>query len=100
MNTILYHRQFSKWLEKLKDRRAYGTIVHRIDNARYGNFGKTRYLRDGVSEMKVDVGPGYRVYYAQEERTVYLLLVGGDKSTQTSDIEKAIAIWKEYEKGE
>ena len=42
MNTILYHKQFSKWLEKLKDRRAYGTIVQRIDNARYGSFGKTR----------------------------------------------------------
>ena len=67
MNTIPCHRQFSKWLEKLRDRRAYGTIVHRIDNARYGIFGKTRHLRDGVSEMKADIGPGYRMYHAQEE---------------------------------
>ncbi len=100
MNTILYHSRFSRWLEKLKDRRAYGTIVQRIDSARYGNFGKTRYLRDGVSEMKIDYGPGYRVYYAREERTIYLLLIGGEKSTQDSDIEKAIALWKAHEKGE
>ena len=100
MNTILYHNRFSRWLEKLKDRRAYGTIVQRIDSTRYGNFGKTRYLRDGVSEMKIDYGPGYRVYYAREERTIYLLMIGGEKSTQDSDIEKAIALWKAHEKGE
>ena len=50
--------------------------------------------------MKIDYGPGYRVYYAREERTIYLLLIGGDKSTQDSDIEKAIALWKAHEKGE
>ena len=79
----------------MKDRRAYGAIVQRIDNARYGNFGATRVLRDGVCEMKIDMGPGYRVYYARKEKTVYLLLIGGDKSSQQKDIEKAVALWKE-----
>ncbi|MBR5346441.1 MAG: type II toxin-antitoxin system RelE/ParE family toxin [Deltaproteobacteria bacterium] len=95
MNTIFYHKNFAKWLGKLKDRRAYGAIVQRIDNARYGNFGTVRALRDGVCEMKIDIGPGYRVYYARQEKTVYLLLIGGDKSTQQQDIEKAVALWKE-----
>ena len=69
-------------------------IAARVNRARVGNFGEYKVLDDGVCEMKIDFGPGYRVYYAQEGFRVYLLLVGGDKSSQKRDIARATEIWQ------
>ena len=93
MNTILVTKEFDGWLSKLKDFRAKARIIARIQGARLGNFGSYRVLGNGVMEMKIDVGPGYRVYYAQEDSVIYLLLCAGDKTTQARDIKIAKKLW-------
>ena len=89
MNTILRTAEFDRWLGALRDRKAQARILARIASARNGNFGDCKSVGGGVSEMRVDVGPGYRVYFTRRGETVYLLLVGGDKSTQTTDVRRA-----------
>lgn len=91
---------FRDWLDRLSDAAAVARIRVRLNRVRLGNFGVIRALGDGVSELKVDCGPGYRVYYAMAGKTVVLLLVGGDKSTQRRDIATAKLYWKEYREGE
>ncbi|KVR16115.1 addiction module antitoxin RelB [Burkholderia ubonensis] len=98
MNTINTTDEFSEWLTDLKDQKAKGAIIARIRRASLGNFGDHKDLGDGVSEMKIDVGPGYRVYYAREGNTVYLLISGGTKSSQDADIRRAKAIWEQFKK--
>lgn len=98
MNTITRTKTFSAWLESLKDLKAQSKIMIRILQAIQGNFGDTKYLSDGVSEMRIHFGPGYRVYYAREDYVVYLLLCGGDKSSQKRDIKTAIDMWKQIQK--
>lgn len=93
MNTILATKAFEKWLHGLKDLRARARIIARIQGARTGNFGNHRALGRGVMEMKIEVGPGYRIYYARQGAVVYLLLCGGDKSTQANDIKTAHRVW-------
>ena len=100
MNTIKRLQAFIVWMGGLKDMQAKQRIAARINRAMDGNFGDHHFLRDGVSEMRIDCGPGYRVYYAQEGTTIYLLLSGGDKRNQDADIAKAIALWKTYKEGE
>jgi putative addiction module killer protein len=95
MNTINQTSEFSDWLNGLSDLKARAKIVARIRRAELGNFGEFKVLDDGVSELKIDFGPGYRVYFAREGRVVYLLLCGGDKSTQKADIKRAKAMWKQ-----
>lgn len=97
-NTITRTSEFSDWLSDLKDSKARAAVLIRIKRAEQGNFGDHKDLGDGVSEMRVDVGPGYRVYYAREGRVVYLLLSGGAKSTQTSDIRHAKELWASFKK--
>ena len=94
MNVINETDQFAEWLEALSDMKTKMRIVARVNRARAGNFGEYKVLDDGVCEMKIDFGPGYRVYYAQEGFRVYLLLVGGDKSSQKRDIARATEIWQ------
>lgn len=84
------------WLAELKDVRARAKVAARIARLSAGNFGDCRPLHDGVWELRIDWGPGYRVYYALVERTCVLLLCGGDKRKQTADIKRAIAYWHEY----
>ena len=79
-------RQFDGWLEKLKDVQARKIIARRMNRLAEGHFGMTRNLGGGVSELKIDFGPGYRLYYTQRSATVVWLLCGGDKSTQDADI--------------
>ena len=98
MNTLLQTDEFSSWLRGLKDARAKAVIFNRLDRAAKGNFGDAKALAGGVSEMRVDVGPGYRIYYARRGEVVYLLLVGGDKSTQARDIQRAKALLKSLPK--
>jgi len=96
MLTIKRTDIFIEWLKGLKDRRAVARIAMRIDRFEAGNPGDVRDVGDGVSEMKIDYGPGYRVYYARRGKTIYLLLCGGDKRTQDRDIAHAKRIAKEW----
>lgn len=93
VNTIDATEEFTDWISALTDVKARAAIYLRIRRAELGNFGEYKILDEGVSEMKVDVGPGYRVYFAREGRVTYLLLCGGDKSTQKADIKRARAMW-------
>ena len=88
--------KYSEWLDKLKDRTGRARILVRVDRLIDGNPGQHRNLTDGVSELKIDVGPGYRVYYALRGTRLLLLLLGGDKSTQDEDIEAAIRLAKNF----
>lgn len=80
---------FSKWFDKLKDARVLAKVSLRIEQTKLGNFGDFKFIGDGIYEMRIHYGPGYRIYYTKEDEVVVLLLVGGDKSTQQKDIEKA-----------
>ena len=86
------------WLGGLRDAKAKARILARLESARLGNLGDTRTLGGVVREMRVHVGPGYRVYFAQRQRIV-LLLCGGDKSSQARDIARARLILAELDKG-
>jgi len=88
---------FAKWFESLKDRRAKARIQARIDRMEMGNVGDVGPVGEGVSELRIFYGPGYRVYFTQRTSVVVILLCGGDKSSQQSDIAKAIKIAKQLE---
>jgi putative addiction module killer protein len=90
---------FLVWLYSLRDKEAVYRIRARLDRVELGNFGTVKLIGGGVSELKIDHGPGYRVYYAMSGKTVVLLLIGGDKSTQQRDIETAKAYWKQQKEG-
>ena len=90
MNSFHRTTEFDIWLAELKDRVGKARIVQRIDAAALGNFGDCEPVGEGVSEMRVHCGPGYRLYFKRIGDVVYLLLVGGDKSTQRRDIKRAI----------
>ena len=87
---------FREWLEGLKDRQARAKIRVRLNRIRLGNFGDCKSVGHGVSELRVPYGPGYRVYFSRKGNTVVILLCGGDKSTQSRDIDLAQEYWKEY----
>lgn len=103
MITIHYYRlangrhPFRDWLMKLADTRARVAVLRRVDHLADGNFGEHRFLQAGVWELKVDVGPGYRVYYAQEGKAILLLLSAGSKRTQGRDIARAVEYWQDYQ---
>jgi putative addiction module killer protein len=88
--------EYREWLDALKDRAGRARILVRVDRLIDGNPGQYRDLTDGVSELKIDVGPGYRVYYTQRGTRLLLLLAGGDKSTQQKDIATAIKLSKDF----
>ena len=87
---------FSEWLLGLKDISARAVIRKRLNRIRIGNFGNTRSIGDGVFELKIDYGPGYRVYYGLDGDTLVVLLCGGDKGSQDRDIQKAKKYWQDY----
>lgn len=89
--------QFAVWLRKLRDRAARGRIVSRLERLRLGNFGDTKSVGDGLRELRIDVGPGYRVYFVQRGTRLILLLHGGDKDSQPRDIARAREIAAELE---
>ena len=88
---------FSKWLKRLKDVRGKVAIIRRIDRMKLGNFGDHKAIGEGISELRITIGPGYRVYYTKKEDEIIILLIGGDKSTQSVDIAKAKQLLKELE---
>ena len=87
---------FAEWLRALKDARAVARIAVRIDRLAAGNPGDVRPVGDGVSELRIDYGPGYRVYYIQRGSVLVILLCGGDKSSQRTDILEARSLAKEW----
>lgn len=95
MFTLLRSLAFKTWIAELRDVRARSRIAYRILAAERGNFGDCRPVGEGISEMRVDVGPGYRVYYVQRGKLIYLLLIGGDKKSQKRDIALAKRMLKE-----
>lgn len=99
MNTFETTEEFDNWLGGLKDRIAKARIVSRIDAAILGNFGECQPVGEGVSEMKIHVGPGYRIYYTRIGAVVYMLLAGGNKTTQEKEIKRAIKLARKLPKG-
>lgn len=87
---------FEEWLAGLEDDRLRRAVDARIVRVRDGNFGDHRAVGEGVHELRIDKGPGLRVYYGLSGRTIVVLLGGGAKSTQASDIKKAKRLWKDY----
>lgn len=90
MNILLKSDKFDDWLSSLKDKKAKAKIALRLGHAEQGNFGDCEPVGEGVLEMRIHYGPGYRLYFTRRGEVVYLLLLGGDKSTQQQDIKKAI----------
>ena len=88
---------FAKWLEDLRDGQARRRILTRLRRVEQGNYGDYKSLQDGVYELRLTFGPGYRVYFGEDGDTVVVLLSGGDKSTQGKDIEQAKIYWKRYQ---
>lgn len=97
LNTIIRTEEFAEWFHRLKDRKGKARIIARLDAAALGNFGDCEPVGEGVSEMRVHTGPGYRLYVTRRGRVVYVLLLAGDKSTQQRDIKRAIRMARELE---
>ena len=108
-STVLYKGQafqlvetdvFHGWLGSLKDRRGAARIADRLKRAANGNFGDVKPTRAGVSEMRIDTGPGYRVYFFRRGKALVVLLCGGDKKSQRADIAQAVRMKEEIESGQ
>lgn len=95
-NTENGEQPFVEWLEGLKDSTVRYRIKERLDRVALGNLGVHKHIDQGVYELKLDFGSGYRIYYGEENQKIILLLCGGDKSSQKKDIKKAIKFWKNY----
>lgn len=89
--------EYRDWLDRLRDQAGRARILVRVDRLIHGNPGDHRSLQGGVSELKIDFGPGYRVYYTQRGEQLLLLLIGGDKSSQARDIAKAQQLAEDFE---
>lgn len=92
MNEILRTPEFDRWMHDLRDKTARARIDIRITRLAMGLAGDAKTLREGVSELRVDYGPGYRVYFTRRGNALVILLIGGTKGTQAKDIEKAIKL--------
>ena len=91
---------FEEWLGDLDDKRAIARVLARLARVRQGNLGDCKSVGEGVSELRVDYGPGYRVYFGQKGRTLVVLLCGGDKRTQDRDIRLAKRYWREFKESD
>ena len=89
---------YQQWLDKLKDLKGRVVIQRRIDRLSAGNFGDHKFCQEGVWELRIDFGPGYRVYYAQEGKTIVLLLCAGSKRTQAVDLKEAVRYWHDFQR--
>ncbi len=87
---------FIEWFNSIRDTRTKNRIQARIDSVETGNLGVYKSVGDGVMELKLDFGPGYRIYYGEMDNRIVLLLCGGDKSSQNRDIKRAKGYWTEY----
>lgn len=100
MIPIIETDEYRDWLRALRDRQAAARINTRVMRLRRGNPGDVAPVGDGVSELRLMFGPGYRVYYAMRDNTLIVLLAGGDKSTQPKDIETAKTMWRDFQEQE
>ena len=91
---------FTEWLKTLRDKRTRKRIQNYIARIESGNLGDHKSVGDGVFELRLDFGPGYRIYFREVDNTIILLLCGGDKSSQDRDIEQAKAYWQEYKESQ
>ena len=96
MFTVYESATFKRWRERLRDRRAVALVNARILNALSGHLGDARRVGDGVYEMRIHYGPGYRLYFIRQGGTVVILLCGGDKSSQRRDIERAKRLARDW----
>jgi putative addiction module killer protein len=94
---VLKTDEYTAWIDGLRDRAARARILVRVDRLIHGNPGAHRNLTEGVSELKVDAGPGYRIYYALHGTRLLLLIAGGDKSTQDKDIAHALVLHRNFQ---
>lgn len=94
MISVRQTAEFRDWLTQLSDRSAVRRVLQRIARIEIGNFGDAKFF-DGIGELRIDAGPGYRVYFVKRGATVVILLCGGDKSTQRKDIKRAVDMAKE-----
>jgi putative addiction module killer protein len=92
MTEVRQTAEFKSWLLQLNDQNAHARIVARIRRMEMGNRGDTKSVGAGVMEMRVDYGPGYRIYYTQRGRTIVIILCAGDKRSQTRDIKRAVRL--------
>jgi putative addiction module killer protein len=95
VNSLIATPEFERWLEKLRDAKGKARVLSRLDSVALGNFGDCQSVGEGVTEMRIHFGPGYRVYFTRRGTLVYVLLIGGDKSTQRRDIKRAHQIARE-----
>jgi putative addiction module killer protein len=98
--TELEEAPFSLWLDSLQDLKTRARIKKRLDRLRLGNLGDYKSVGEGVFELRIDCGPGYRVYYGNVDLTIILLLCGGNKDTQEKDIDLAKQFWNDFKKRE
>ena len=89
---------YAEWLASLRDARARARIIMQVDRMELGLFGDSEPVGEGLSELKIHYGPGYRVYYGREALDTYLVICGGDKSTQSRDIKRAKMYWQEHKR--
>lgn len=94
MYTLRSTRIYGKWQKRLRDKRAVERIVQRLVRVEFGNLGDVKPVGGGVFELRIDYGPGYRVYYMRQGAQIILLLAGGDKSSQARDIKRAMDMAK------
>lgn len=95
--TVTGKRPFQEWLESLRDVNGRAKVRIRLDRARLGNLADHKHVDAGVWEMRIDYGPGYRVYFAKDGDRLLLLLIGGDKDTQGKDIKTAVSYWRDHQ---
>ena len=100
MYELVKSAEFDRWLAALKDRSAVARVLVRLDRLERGNPGDVRPVGDGISELRIDYGPGYRIYYVQSGIHLILLICGGYKSSQKKDIEKARVLASEWKRGQ
>ena len=94
--TVNGRSPFGEWLSSLKEPKIRARIRVRLDRVSLGHFGDCKRLGGGIQELRLDIGPGYRIYFGQEGNRIIMLLCGGDKSTQRTDIIRARAFWADY----
>jgi putative addiction module killer protein len=93
---VLRSEAYAQWIDNLKDSAGRARVLMRVDRLIHGNPGNHRNLTEGVSELKIDVGPGYRVYYSIRGDELLLLLAGGSKATQARDIARALELNRSF----
>lgn len=89
-------RPFDKWFAALRDKKAQSRIIHRLGQVEAGNLGDCKSVGEGVIELRIDVGAGYRIYCGRHGETLVILLCGGDKDSQSADIERAKRFWLDW----